>query len=189
MAETRLLIDQLKTPVGEFAIVADESGCLHAAGWTDGHARMERDLAKRGYKLTATTNPSGLTVAIRAYFDGDVLAIDKLAVDAAGTEFQHSVWNALREIPCGVTCSYGELAKKIGRPSAVRAVGLANGSNPIGVIVPCHRVIGSDGSLTGYGGGMERKRWLLAHEAKFMPRADGPLFSRRQHVLGDELRQ
>jgi methylated-DNA-[protein]-cysteine S-methyltransferase len=76
------------------------------------------------------------------------------------------VWHALRKIPCGTTVSYGELAKRIHRPAAVRAVGLANGSNPVGIVVPCHRVIGSDGSLTGYGGGIERKRWLLQHEKR-----------------------
>jgi methylated-DNA-[protein]-cysteine S-methyltransferase len=81
-----------------------------------------------------------------------------------GTDFQRTVWRALRQIPCGTTIFYGELARRIGRPAAVRAVGLANGANPVGVVVPCHRVIGSDGSLTGYGGGIERKRWLLAHE-------------------------
>jgi methylated-DNA-[protein]-cysteine S-methyltransferase len=83
-----------------------------------------------------------------------------------GTPFQNRVWSALRTIPCGTTVSYGTLAKRIRQPKAVRAVGLANGSNPIGVVVPCHRVIGSDGSLTGHGGGLPRKHWLLAHEAK-----------------------
>src|SRR5207244_8999417 len=78
--------------------------------------------------------------------------------------FQRQVWSALRQIPCGQTWSYGELACHIGRPKAVRAVGLANGANPIGIVVPCHRVIGKDGTLTGYGGGIERKEWLLAHE-------------------------
>jgi len=85
-------------------------------------------------------------------------------VQTAGTPFQRAVWRALREIPRGATESYSKLAQRIGRPTAVRAVGLANGSNPIGIVVPCHRVIGANGSLTGYGGGMERKRWLLEHE-------------------------
>ena len=87
-----------------------------------------------------------------------------IPLDAAGTEFQQAVWQALREIPYGVAISYGELARRIGNPRAVRAVGLANGRNPISIIVPCHRVIGADGSLTGYGGGLERKRFLLALE-------------------------
>jgi methylated-DNA-[protein]-cysteine S-methyltransferase len=105
-----------------------------------------------------------MTDAINSYFAGELTAIDTLPVQTAGTPFQREVWYALRRIPCGTTVSYGKLAEQIGRPSAVRAVGLANGSNPIGVVVPCHRVIGANGSLTGYGGGMERKRWLLQHE-------------------------
>jgi methylated-DNA-[protein]-cysteine S-methyltransferase len=97
---------------------------------------------------------------------GHTAVLDSLEVETAGTPFQRTVWHALREIPAGATMSYGALAKRIGRPSAVRAVGLANGANPIGIVVPCHRVVGADGSLTGYGGGLERKRWLLAHEAR-----------------------
>jgi methylated-DNA-[protein]-cysteine S-methyltransferase len=103
---------------------------------------------------------------MRAYFAGNLTAIDDLPVATGGTDFQRQVWRALRQIPCGETISYGELARRIDRPAAVRAVGLANGSNPISVVVPCHRVIGSDGSLTGYGGGIERKRWLLTHEQR-----------------------
>jgi methylated-DNA-[protein]-cysteine S-methyltransferase len=90
--------------------------------------------------------------------------IDTLPVETGGTPFQREVWHALREIPCGTTTSYGKLAELIGRPAAMRAVGLANGANPVAVVVPCHRVIGANGSLTGYGGGIERKRWLLDHE-------------------------
>lgn len=100
------------------------------------------------------------------YFAGDVEAIDDIPVQTSGTPFQRSVWKELRKIPSGAVVSYRKLAGKIARPTAVRAVGLANGSNPIGIVVPCHRVIGSDGSPTGYGGGLERKRWLLEHERK-----------------------
>jgi methylated-DNA-[protein]-cysteine S-methyltransferase len=99
-----------------------------------------------------------------AYFGGDLAAIDALPVATGGTEFQRAVWDELRRIPCGGSISYSELARRIGRPAAIRAVGLANGANPIGIVVPCHRVIGANGTLTGYGGGIERKRWLLAHE-------------------------
>jgi len=106
-----------------------------------------------------------LTDAINRYFQGDLTAIDNLPTKTNGTPFQCEVWRALRSIPCGTTVSYMKLAKQIGRPAAVRAVGSTNGSNPVGIVVPCHRVIGSDGSLTGYGGGMERKLWLLNHEA------------------------
>jgi methylated-DNA-[protein]-cysteine S-methyltransferase len=98
------------------------------------------------------------------YFGGETSAIDSLAVELKGTPFQQTVWTALRHIPCGTTISYAELARRIGEPSAVRAVGTANGANPVAVIVPCHRVIGSNGTLTGYGGGLDRKAWLLTHE-------------------------
>ena len=100
-----------------------------------------------------------------AYFKGDLTAIDGLKVANGGTDFQRAVWKALRAIPAGGTITYGALAARLGRPKAARAVGLANGANPIAIVVPCHRVVGADGSLTGYGGGMARKQWLLAHEA------------------------
>jgi methylated-DNA-[protein]-cysteine S-methyltransferase len=98
------------------------------------------------------------------YFAGETAAIDGVAVEMNGTPFQKTVWAALRRIPCGTTISYADLARRIGEPSAVRAVGTANGANPVALIVPCHRVIGSNGSLTGYGGGLDRKQWLLTHE-------------------------
>ena len=125
---------------------------------------LQLHYGKDGLELELACDPSGLTSAIRSYFAGDLNAIDVLPVEPAGTPFQREVWRGLREIPCGTTVSYAKLAERIGRPSAVRAVGLANGSNPIPVVIPCHRVIGSSGSLTGYGGGIERKRWLLEHE-------------------------
>ncbi len=167
-APVRLLLDHLDTPIGLFALVADGDGRLRAAGFTDGHSRMERQLEgyslEGRFELAAASNPGGFTRAIRAYFAGDLDALDGLPVKTAGTAFQSAVWRALRDIPSGETRSYGQIARQIGRPAAVRAVGLANGSNPVGIVVPCHRDIGSDGSLTGYGGGIERKRWLLAHE-------------------------
>jgi methylated-DNA-[protein]-cysteine S-methyltransferase len=169
MAEPlRLLIDRIATPIGELAIVADEDGRLRAVEWADHDAVMRRSLRRhygaRGFALTQATDPAGLSTALRAYFAGDLGAIDGLPVASGGTDFQRGVWRALRKIPCGKTISYRTLARRIGRPTAVRAVGHANGANPISVVVPCHRVIGSDGALTGYGGGIERKRWLLAHE-------------------------
>ena len=163
-----LLIDRIDTPIGEMILIADRDGNLRVIDWTDHEARMfkflERHYGKGKFKLTPTRNPNGLSQAIRRYFNGDLTAIDNLPTKTNGTPFQRQVWQALREIPLGTTTSYGELAKRIGRPKAVRAVGLANGSNPVGVIVPCHRVVGSNGSLTGYGGGLNRKRWLLEHE-------------------------
>jgi O-6-methylguanine DNA methyltransferase len=100
---------------------------------------------------------------LAAYFAGDRTGFD-VELAMSGTQFQQRVWGALREIPYGETVSYGELADRLGQPGASRAVGLANGKNPIGIIVPCHRVIGANGSLTGYGGGLDRKRWLLGFE-------------------------
>jgi methylated-DNA-[protein]-cysteine S-methyltransferase len=110
--------------------------------------------------------PAAIGDALRAYFDGEVEAITRLAARTNGSVFQRRVWDALRAIPAGRTWTYGELAGTIGRPSASRAVGLANGANPVAIVVPCHRVIGANGNLTGYGGGLERKRWLLEHEQR-----------------------
>jgi methylated-DNA-[protein]-cysteine S-methyltransferase len=163
-----LMLDRIDTPIGELMILADQEGNLRVVHWADQEARLyswlDGRLGRDGYRLEPASNRLALTDAIASYFAGDLRAIDELPVKAEGTEFQQEVWRELRRIACGTTISYGQLAQKIGRPAAVRAVGLANGSNPVGVVVPCHRVIGSDGSLTGYGGGMERKAWLLRHE-------------------------
>lgn len=164
MSDETLLIDYLETPIGRLALLADAGGSLHAVGWTDGHGRMDAWLGAAGRRHVPARDPGGLTSALARYFAGQLGAIDDLPVAAAGTEFQRRVWQALRAIPCGTTISYGELARRIGNPRAIRAVGLANGSNPVGIVVPCHRVIGANGTLTGYGGGLPRKRWLLAHE-------------------------
>jgi methylated-DNA-[protein]-cysteine S-methyltransferase len=102
--------------------------------------------------------------ALAAYFAGDLDALDTVPVEPEGTPFQRRVWAALRTIPAGETRGYGELARQIGHPTASRAVGAANGANPIWVVIPCHRVIGASGALTGYAGGLDAKRWLLAHE-------------------------
>jgi methylated-DNA-[protein]-cysteine S-methyltransferase len=165
-----LFIDRIDTPIGELLLVVDNAGKLRALDWADYEERMLRLLrvhyGKAGFKLEPAHNPHGLRDAINRYFAGDVGAIDDISVETAGTPFQRSVWKELRNIPRGSAISYGKLAEQIARPKAVRAVGLANGSNPIGIVVPCHRVIGSNGSLTGYGGGLERKRWLLEHERK-----------------------
>ncbi|HEX4166591.1 MAG TPA: methylated-DNA--[protein]-cysteine S-methyltransferase [Bryobacteraceae bacterium] len=171
MAELmRLLMDRIDTPIGELMIVADQHGNLRAIDWSDHEARMRRLLdlhyPKIKFTLDPVPNASDLARAIGSYFAGELTAINNLPVETAGTPFQREVWRELRKVPCGATVSYAELAERIERPNAVRAVGLANGSNPVGIVVPCHRVIGSGGSLTGYGGGIERKRWLLEHEAK-----------------------
>ncbi|WP_210485805.1 methylated-DNA--[protein]-cysteine S-methyltransferase [Microvirga antarctica] len=163
-----LRIDRVATPIGEMAIVADNDDGLRAVDWSDHddrlHRLFSRHYGKTGYVLEPARNPGGLTDAMLAYFEGDLDIIDKLPVATAGTEFQRQVWQELRRIPHGMTITYSELARRIGRPAAIRAVGLANGANPIGIVVPCHRVIGANGTLTGYGGGMARKKWLLAHE-------------------------
>jgi methylated-DNA-[protein]-cysteine S-methyltransferase len=166
--ELQLFLERIDTPIGELLLVADREKNLRAIDWTEYEPRMRRFLrlhsGEEGFRLEPAPTPSDLAAAMKNYFAGELGAIDNLPVKTAGTPFQRAVWSALREIPRGATESYGKLAQRIGRPTAVRAVGLANGSNPIGIVVPCHRVIGANGSLTGYGGGMERKRWLLEHE-------------------------
>ena len=163
-----LTLERLPTPIGELLVLNDEQQRLRAVDWSDYETRMQRLLrlhyGANGYALVESTAASDNYRRLAAYFSGELSAIDALIVATGGTPFQRSVWAALRDIPAGRTISYGALATQIGRAKAVRAVGLANGSNPIGIVVPCHRVIGADASLTGYGGGVERKRWLLEHE-------------------------
>jgi methylated-DNA-[protein]-cysteine S-methyltransferase len=160
--------ERFDTPTGPMVLVSDEQGLVHALDWEDHHERTAR-LLGRYYRRVAldlreARQESAAKRALLAYFAGRLDAIEDVRVATSGTEFQNQVWTALRQIPSGKTLSYGALAHAIGRPAAVRAVGFANGSNPIAIIVPCHRVIGANASLTGYGGGLERKRWLLEHE-------------------------
>jgi len=161
-----LTLDRLATPVGEMLVVTDAEGAVRALDFAGYEPRMLRLLARHWGPVTLTPGraPDRVRDAIAAYFAGDLTALDGLEVKTNGTAFQRDVWAALRRIPVGTTVSYGQLAQAIGRPKAVRAVGLANGGNPVGVIVPCHRVIGANGTLTGYAGGVERKRALLEHE-------------------------
>jgi methylated-DNA-[protein]-cysteine S-methyltransferase len=160
--------EAFETPTGRMVIITDTEQRLRAAEWEDKADRMQRLLrlhyGENGIQLQAARASSPARLALEAYFDGQLAAIDAIRTQTRGTDFQRRVWSALRDIPAGTTLSYGRLAARIGRPAAVRAVGAANGANPIPVIVPCHRVIGADASLTGFGGGLERKRWLLAHE-------------------------
>ncbi|WP_374384950.1 methylated-DNA--[protein]-cysteine S-methyltransferase [Dongia sp.] len=164
----RLRIDRFQTPIGEIIIILDSEDRLRAIDWTDHEARMMALLArycgKAGFALTKARNPADMRSTLSAYFAGDLGTIDKLPTETGGTDFQRRVWRELRRIPYGKTISYADLARRIGKPTAIRAVGLANGANPVSIVIPCHRVIGSDGSLTGYGGGLDRKQWLLAHE-------------------------
>lgn len=161
-----LTLDRVATPVGEVLLITGPEGAVRALDFAGYEDRMRRLLGRHSPNavLAEGRSPEGVRRAVQAYFGGDVRALDALPVKTGGTDFQRAVWAALRAIPAGETRSYGQLAAAIGSPRAVRAAGLANGQNPIAVIVPCHRVIGANGTLTGYAGGLERKRWLLAHE-------------------------
>jgi methylated-DNA-[protein]-cysteine S-methyltransferase len=170
-----LRVDRVASPLGSVVLVWDGDARLRALDFAGCEARMLRllELHHRASRLRLTEGPAprGLVAGIAAFFGGDVGAITAIPIAPGGTPFQRAVWAALREIPIGTTTTYGQLAAAIGRPTASRAVGAANGANPIAIVVPCHRVIGADGSLTGYGGGLERKRWLLAHERRHAPPA------------------
>jgi methylated-DNA-[protein]-cysteine S-methyltransferase len=161
-------IERIATPTGKMLLLTDERERLRALDWEDHEDRMQRLLARhtggQAARLESPGRASKARRAVEAYFAGKLSALEPLEVQTGGTQFQREVWAALRAIPVGETTSYGRLAATIGRSKAVRAVGLANGANPIALVVPCHRVIGADASLTGYGGGIERKRWLLQHE-------------------------
>ena len=167
----RFFCDRLATPVGILQIVSDEQVRLKAVLWTDSEANL-RQLLIRHYgecfQSIQERNAGGFTSSLEDYMTGNLNAIAPLRVAAGGTPFQRVVWDALRHIPAGATTTYGELAASIGRPTAARAVGMANGSNPVSVVVPCHRVIGVRQSLTGYAGGVERKAWLLRHEGALL---------------------
>lgn len=166
-APASLAVDRFATPIGAMYAVTDDAGRLRAFAWADYEARGIEQLRQQyGPHIVIASGhaPAAVRKEIDDYFAGDLRAIDRIDCATNGTPFQQQVWNALRSIPVGTTLSYGALAARIGNATAVRAVGLANGANPIAVVVPCHRVIGTDGSLTGYGGGLDRKRWLLAHE-------------------------
>ncbi len=162
-----LIRDEFETPIGTAITVTDTDGVLRAFDWTDFADKLGRWLERRYPGVAVMAGEGPLRSPLAAYFAGEVGALDGVEWFGAGTDFQRTVWHALCTIPAGTTLSYAGLAARIGRPTAMRAVGLANGSNPVALIVPCHRVIGADGSLTGYGGGLERKRWLLAHEGAF----------------------
>jgi methylated-DNA-[protein]-cysteine S-methyltransferase len=159
-------LDRLETPIGIALLVTDADGALRALEWEEHEARL-RQLLRLQYGAAALQGaraPDDIRAALTGYFAGDLDRLSEIKWRVAGTPFQRKVWTALRTIPAGATTSYGALAAQLEMPKAVRALGHANGSNPISIVVPCHRVIGADGSLTGYGGGLPRKRWLLQHE-------------------------
>jgi methylated-DNA-[protein]-cysteine S-methyltransferase len=159
MSETATRYTYCDSPVGRLLLAGDGRG-LTLVGFPSG----KRPLRPAGGWRRDGTEFAEAIRQLEEYFAGRRREFS-LALHPVGTAFQKTVWSALRAIPFGATISYGELARRIGRPAASRAVGAANGANPLPIVIPCHRVIGADGSLTGFGGGIETKRFLLAHEA------------------------
>jgi methylated-DNA-[protein]-cysteine S-methyltransferase len=159
-------LDRLETPIGIALLVTDADGALRALDWEDYEPRM-KELLRRQYGvviLRDARSPKELRTALSGYFKGDLDRLKTIKWRVAGTPFQQKVWRALPKIRVGTTMSYGALAAKLDAPNAMRAVGHANGSNPISVVLPCHRLIGANGALVKYGGGLSRKKWLLEHE-------------------------
>jgi methylated-DNA-[protein]-cysteine S-methyltransferase len=187
-----LALDRIECPIGTINVVAGPSALI-ALDFGDCTDRMLSYLRTRyrDVDLTPRPDPNGYSTRVRAYLDGDLQALDAIAVDAGGTAFQQRVWSALRTIPAGQTRSYGDIAVQIGQPTASRAVGMANSRNPVAIVVPCHRVIGSNNKLVGYAGGIDRKRWLLAHEGMSQAKinsallacSEGPLFASKEYLL------
>ena len=166
MAGPELIRAVLPSPLGDLVVIADAGGGLHGLDFAGDDGRLDRLVARYwpGARVKAGEAPAAVASALSAYFAGDLQALDSLEVVEGGTAFQRQVWAALRRIPAGAAWSYADLARKVGRPAAVRAVGQANGANPVSLVQPCHRVVASGGGLGGYAGGLERKSWLLAHE-------------------------
>lgn len=168
--------ETLATAIGEVVLLTDDGGRLRAVDFADHHVRMltllDRHYGRGGWRAAERDEPaSAARAALCAYFAGDVTALDGIETATGGTPFQRDVWAALRRIAPGETTSYGALAAALGRPRAVRAVGAANGANPVSLVAPCHRVIGGGGALTGYAGGLDRKSWLLEHERRHLAAA------------------
>ncbi len=159
-------VDRLPTPIGTALVVTDAAGRLRAFDWEDHIDRITQLLRLQYGKLDLqdARAPKAIRTALSNYFKGDLDTLKTIEWRIAGTPFQRKVWMALPRIRAGTTMTYGALAARLGSASAVRAVGHANGSNPISVVIPCHRLIAADGSLVKYGSGLERKRWLLRHE-------------------------
>ena len=160
-----LSYDRVPSPLGEILVVTRAASVV-GLDFADGEQRLKVLLSRRlgVLEYESVHDPLGLRSILAAYFSGDFAAFDGVTLDAGGTPFEANAWRALRAIPAGKTRSYGEQARAVGAPRAVRAIGAANGRNPISIAIPCHRVIGANGTLTGYAGGIARKRWLLAHE-------------------------
>ncbi|MEO5894772.1 MAG: methylated-DNA--[protein]-cysteine S-methyltransferase [Vicinamibacterales bacterium] len=155
----------VQTPIGPLTLAA-RSGriCLLHFGDDERGARATVTKWYGSVAISSAPDPAGAATVLRDYFAGNLDALDVVEVEMNGTDFQRRVWTALRGVKAGTTVSYSQVAAAVGSPAAVRAVGAANGANPVAVVVPCHRIIGANGTLTGYGGGLERKQWLLRHE-------------------------
>jgi methylated-DNA-[protein]-cysteine S-methyltransferase len=163
-----LSLDRTSSPLGEILVVT-EGNCLCALDFVDYEARMMTLLRKRYDRihLNPSINPLGLRDRLADYFNGQRQCFADIVTHPGGTPFQQQVWQQLQTIEPGTTWTYGDLAKSLGNPNGSRAVGAANGLNPIAIVVPCHRVIGSNAKLTGYAGGLDRKAWLLRHEQQY----------------------
>ncbi len=161
----QLFVDSIPFALGHILVVSNGES-LYAVDFSDYEARMMRLLEQRfgQVELIPTSNPQSICDALHSYLSGNFFSLDNIPLSLGGTPFQQQVWLALRTIPVGQVWTYGQLAHAIGRPTAYRAVGMTNSLNPISIVLPCHRVIGANGKLTGYAGGLERKRWLLQHE-------------------------
>lgn len=164
-SNVEFVIEEFSSPIGGIFLVSG-GGQVRALDFVEYEARLHKLLASHWGTpvLRAAAQASEFRRRMEDYFAGDLAAIETVPVETGGTEFQRSIWRGLRQIPVGLTWTYGQLAAHVGRPKAVRAAGMANSLNPVGIIVPCHRVIGANASLTGYAGGLERKQWLLRHE-------------------------
>ncbi len=161
----KLLIDRIESPMGIIVLIANGDR-LCALDFDEYHQRTLSLLSKRyqSFEFVEQIDPHGFSSQIRTYLAGDYASVRDIKLDPGGTDFQQLVWQELRQIPVGKTITYGELAVRVGKPNAARAVGMANSLNPISIVVPCHRVVGAQSKLTGYAGGLARKQWLLAHE-------------------------
>lgn len=160
----KIVLTKMDTPVGKLQL-AEKDGKLVALKLASFDRPFERAMKRfAGAEIVEGDGTSDAAKKLRRYFDGDIGALDEIESDPGGTPFQAAVWEALRKIPAGKTLAYSEVAAMAGAEHAVRAAGTAVGSNPIGIVIPCHRVIHLNGDISGYGGGDEMKRWLLAHE-------------------------
>ena len=179
-----LLLHRLDTPIGVALLVTDERGTLRAFDFLDFEARMHKLLRVHydEFELRAAALPAVLADPIERYFAGDYAALDAIPCETNGTPFQRRVWKVLRAIRPGTATTYGAIARSFDMPNGSRAVGLANGSNPIAIVVPCHRVIGANGALTGYAGGLHRKQWLLDHERVQCSAQQRTLFTERPAI-------